>query len=162
MSGAVSQVVILGVGNLLRQDEGVGVHAVRALAQADWTAETPLVDGGTAVFDALSEWREIDKLVIIDALCAGRSPGSITRVSLREVADREAPALSVHEQGLLDTLGLLTQAGLRAGEIVVYGVEPGKTGWGVALSDDVAGCLPQLAACLQAELGLQAAEENVV
>lgn len=160
MPGAVSPVVVLGVGNLLRQDEGVGVHAVRALAQFGCNAQ--LVDGGTAVFEALSPWQQIGKLVVLDALRAGRRPGVIVRVSLRDVADREAPALSLHEQGLLDALALLQQGGLRVGEVVVYGVEPAETGWGTELSEPVAESLPRLAVLVQEELGLPLAQEEVI
>ena len=162
MPGAVKRVVVIGVGNLLRQDEGVGVHAVRALAGGPCEECAVLVDGGTAVFEALSDWRDIDKLVVIDALRAGREPGSIARFSLREVADRDAPALSAHEHGLLDQLGLLQQAGLRVGEIVIYGVEPGETGWGTELSEAVADCLPLLEVQMARELGWMQTDEQMM
>jgi hydrogenase maturation protease len=164
MSSDVKQekVVVLGVGNLLRQDEGVGVHAVRALSTGPCAERAEMVDGGTAVFEALSQWRDIDKLVVIDALRAGREPGSIARVSLREVADRTAPALSVHEHGLLDQLALLKQAGLRVGEIVIYGVEPANTGWGTELSEQVAACLPLLELHMARELGWMPVEETLI
>jgi hydrogenase maturation protease len=162
MSSNVKTVVVLGVGNLLRQDEGVGVHAVRALSVGPCAERAALVDGGTAVFEALSQWRDIDKLVVIDALKAGREPGSIARVSLREVADRTAPALSVHEHGLLDQLALLRQAGLKIGEIVIYGVEPGETGWGTELSEAVAACLPLLEARMSRELDWMPTEETPI
>ncbi len=160
MPGALSPIVVLGVGNLLRQDEGVGVHAVRAFESESCGDSVVLVDGGTAVFQALSPWSQIGKLVVIDALCAGRAPGTISRVSLREVADRTAPALSVHEQGLLDALSLLEQGGLRIGEIIIYGVEPGETGWGTELSAPVVESLPWLAAMLEDELGLSRFQES--
>jgi len=153
MSGAVSTVVVLGVGNLLRQDEGVGIHAVRALAAGPLAEAADLVDGGTAVYEALSPWGKIGKLVVIDALRSGREPGTISRVSLREVADRMAPALSVHEHGLLDALAMLEQGGLRIGEVVIYGVEPAETGWGTELSEPVAESLVHLAERLRGELG---------
>jgi len=100
MASPMRKIVVLGVGNLLRQDEGVGVHAVRALADGPCAETAALVDGGTAAFDALSDWNDIDKLVVIDALRAGREPGTIARVSLRDVADRDAPLLSLHDHGL--------------------------------------------------------------
>ncbi len=162
MASPVKKVVVLGVGNLLRQDEGVGVHAVRVLASGPCAQHAAMVDGGTAVFEALSDWQDIDKLVVIDALRSGKEPGSIHRVSLRDVADRDAPALSVHEHGLLDQLGLLQQAGLRVGEIVIYGVEPGETGWGTELSDAVAECLPLLEVRMARELGWIQIEETPI
>jgi len=162
MSGAMSPVVVLGVGNLLRQDEGVGVHIVRALSEVEFGEWVELVDGGTAVYEALSQWRQIGKLIVIDALRAGREPGTISRLSLREVADRTAPALSVHEHGLLDALGLLQQAGVRVGEVVIYGVEPAEAGWGMELSTQVAESLPRLAERLQIEVGMVAGEERPI
>lgn len=162
MSGAMSPIVVLGVGNLLRQDEGVGVHIVRALSEVEFGEWVELVDGGTAVYEALSPWRQIGKLIVIDALRAGREPGTISRLSLREVADRTAPALSVHEHGLLDALGLLQQAGVRVGEVVIYGVEPAEAGWGTELSAQVAESLPRLAERLQAEVGMVAGEERPI
>ena len=162
MSSDMSRVVVLGVGNLLRQDEGVGVHAVRALSGVHFGEWTEFVDGGTAVFEALSGWQEIEKLIVIDAVRGGRAPGSVSRLSLREVADRTAPALSVHEHGLLDALGLLKQAGLRVGETVIYGVEPAEAGWGTDLSAEVAASLPLLAARLRDELALESVEEKPI
>lgn len=152
----------MGVGNILRQDEGVGVHALRLLAESGWMSGVDLVDGGTSVFDALSGWRQIDKLVVLDAVRAGREPGAIARMSLREVADRTGPALSVHEHGLLDALALLRQAGMRVGEIVIYGVEPGQTGWGTDLSQPVLESLPRLALQLERELGVPSTEEKPI
>jgi len=158
----MSRVVVLGVGNLLRQDEGVGVHAVRALSGVQFGEWAEFVDGGTAVFEALSGWQEIEKLIVIDAVRGGREPGSISRLSLREVAARTAPALSVPEHGLLDALGLLKQAGLRVGETVIYGVEPAAAGWGTDLSAEVAASLPLLAARLRDELALESVEEKPI
>ena len=160
MPGAVSPIVVLGVGNLLRRDEGVGVHVVRALS-GDGGAPAELVDGGTAVFEALSGWQEIGKLVVIDALQAEREPGSVTRLRLEEASDRNGPALSLHQYGLLDALALLRQAGLRLGEVVIYGVEPAETDWGTELSEPVARRLPRLLEQVREELEAYLGEEKI-
>lgn len=160
MSGAVAEAVVLGVGNLLRQDEGVGVHAIRLLRELLGEESLPLVDGGTAVFEALGPWSCIGKLVVIDALRAGKEPGSVTRVTLRELQGRSWPAVSAHDYDLLDALALLRQAGLRVGEIVIYGVEPAEMGWGDELSEPVACSLPGLVSQVMAELGLSVSEEG--
>ena len=159
VAGSVSEKVVLGVGNVLRRDEGVGVHAVRALARHGCAAHAELMDGGTAVFDALSGWRTIEKLVVIDALQAGGEPGTITRVTAEEVADATGPALSLHQCGLIDALTQLQQAGLRLGEIVIYGVEPGDTGWGDELSPAVAASLSRLTRQVQEDIEFAGAEE---
>lgn len=153
-------VVVMGVGNLLRQDEGVGVHAVRALARGPCRERAAFVDGGTAVFEALSGWREIDQLVVLDALRAGREPGSIARLSPEQVSDRDGLPLSVHQHGLLDELAMLQQAGLKVRSVVIYGVEPQQMGWGTELSEAVARSLPRLEARLAGELGCTRCEER--
>jgi hydrogenase maturation protease len=155
------RVVVLGLGNLLRQDEGVGLHAVRALSAGPFADRAELVDGGAAMLEALSQWREIDKLVVIDAVRAGRAPGSIARVALREVAEQPSPVLAVNEQELLEGLALLRRLGVRVGEIVVYGVEPKATGWGMELSETVSACLPRLAEQLEREISGRAGEEQL-
>jgi hydrogenase maturation protease len=152
-------VVVLGLGNLLRQDEGVGLHAVRALSVGPCADRAALVDGGGAMLEALSQWREIDKLVVIDAVRAGREPGSIARVALREVAEQPSPVLAVNEQELLEGLALLRRLGVKVGEIVVYGVEPKATGWGMELSETVSACLPLLAEHVEREIGGSTREE---
>ena len=159
MAGSVSEKVVLGVGNVLRRDEGVGVHAVRALARHGCAAQADLMDGGTAVFDALSGWGSIDKLVVIDALQAGGEPGTITRVTAEEVADATAPALSLHQCGLIDALVQLRQAGLRLGQVVIYGIEPGDTGWGDQLSPAVAASLSRLTRQVEADIEFAGAED---
>jgi hydrogenase maturation protease len=159
MSGVGKRVVVIGIGDPMRQDEGVGVHALRALAAGRCADRAELVGDSQGVFAALSRERDIQKLVVLNAMRAGRSPGSIARVSLRELEGRPGPALSLHEQGLLDTLAYLGKAGLRVGEIVIYWVEPEKTGWGMELSEQVEECLPRLAAQVERELGLGPTDE---
>ncbi len=156
------RVVVMGVGNLLRQDEGVGVHALRMLADIGYGGEADLVEGSAVLMDSLSGKETIDKLVVIDALKAGRAPGTIARVALREMADQASPVLSVNEQELMEALGLLRRLGLRVGEIVIFGVEPGETGWGMELSEPVAASLPRLAAQIERELGLASTEEQLL
>jgi hydrogenase maturation protease len=155
-------VVVLGLGNLLRQDEGVGLHVVRALSAAPFADRAELVDGGPAMLEALSQWREIDKLVVIDAVRAGREPGSIARVVLRQVAEQPSPVLALNEQELLEGLALLRRLGVKVGEIVVYGVEPKATDWGTELSDTVSACLPQLAEQVEREIRGSPGEDQLL
>jgi hydrogenase maturation protease len=160
--GDERRVVVLGLGNLLRQDEGVGLHVVRALSAAPFADRAELVDGGPAMLEALSQWREIDKLVVIDAVRAGREPGSIARVVLRQVAEQPSPVLALNEQELLEGLALLRRLGVKVGEIVVYGVEPKATDWGTELSDTVSACLPQLAEQVEREIRGSPGEDQLL
>lgn len=161
MSDHVKRVVVIGLGDLFRQDEGVGVHVLRMLAENPWLPEAELLEGSPARLTELSQEEAIDKLIVVDAVRAGREPGAIARVSLRDIAEQPSPILSLNEQHLLDTLGLLRRMGMRVGEIIIYGVEPGQNGWGTELSQAVSECLPYLAMRVQQEISVFPSEDHV-
>jgi len=91
----------MGVGNVLMGDEGVGVHAVRALERRAWPAHVTLLDGGTGGFHLLSHVGGCDVLVMIDATLDGRPPGTVCVIEPRYASDYPK-ALSAHDIGLKD------------------------------------------------------------
>jgi hydrogenase maturation protease len=91
----------MGVGNVLMGDEGVGVHAVRALERHAWPAHITLLDGGTGGFHLLSHVGGCDVLVMIDATLDGRPPGTVSVIEPRYASDFPK-ALSAHDIGLKD------------------------------------------------------------
>jgi hydrogenase maturation protease len=117
----------------------VGVHAVRELRR-----KVPkgilAVEVGTAVLDALHLFERADKLLAIDALEAGGTPGTIYAFGLKEVADRPAQA-SLHEVNLLSALRLLPN---HQPDVMVLGVEPEVIDYGLTLSPRVAEAVPRL------------------
>jgi hydrogenase maturation protease len=162
MTEQEKRVVVLGLGDPFHQDEGVGVHVLRMLADNPWLPDAELLEGSPARLTEISRVDGIDKLVVVDALRSGRTPGSIARVSLKDITEQPSPLLSMNEQLLLDTLSTLRQLGLRVGEIVIFGVEPGQTGWGTDLSEEVAGCLPYLAMRVQREISFSPNEDHII
>ena len=98
---AAPRILILGVGNVLMGDEGVGVHAVRLLEQRAWPACVSLLDGGTGGFHLLSHFGDCDVLVMIDATLDGRTPGTVSVIEPRYASDFPR-ALSAHDIGLKD------------------------------------------------------------
>jgi hydrogenase maturation protease len=95
--------LILGIGNLLMGDEGVGVHAVAALAQQDWPDEVTLLDGGTGGFHLLEFLSVHDSVVLIDATMDGQAPGTLTVLRPRYASDFPR-ALTAHDIGLRDLI----------------------------------------------------------
>jgi len=91
----------MGVGNVLMGDEGVGVHAVRALERRRWPAHVTLLDGGTGGFHLLSHVGGCNVLVMIDATLDGRPPGTVRVIEPRYASDFPK-ALSAHDIGLKD------------------------------------------------------------
>jgi hydrogenase maturation protease len=103
-----ADVLVLGVGNLLVGDEGVGVHALRALEQETWPSHVRLVDCGTGGLHLLELLRGHARIVLIDATRDGAPVGTVTRFRARVAADFP-PALGAHDIGLRD---LIAAAGL--------------------------------------------------
>jgi hydrogenase maturation protease len=134
--------LVLGVGNLLLGDEGVGVHAARALARrADLDEETQIVEAGTAFLDFLPAIEMAQRIIIVDAMEAGGRPGSVYRVPFDQCTHPQMLA-SLHG---FDLSRVLYMAGNRHNpEVTVFGVEPARIEWGMELSLDVARMMPRL------------------
>ena len=145
-------VIVLGIGNLLRSDEGVGVHVARALEQCDLPAGVQVVDAGLGVSDALSDYKGIGKLVVVDAVDAKAQPGTLFRFRPREVERRRALVRPLHELDLFDALDMLERDGCVMGEVIVVGVQPKTTGWGMELSQEVRERLPDVVSLVESEL----------
>ncbi len=95
--------LVLGIGNLLLSDEGIGVHVIRELQQQELPAEVELLDGGTGGFHLLGFFRDHEILVIIDASLDGKPPGSVT-VTQPRFANDFPRVLSSHDIGLRDLI----------------------------------------------------------
>lgn len=130
----------MGIGNLLFSDDGVGVHAVKALAERDLPDWVQVLDVGTAFLDALPALENTQRVIIIDAFRADGVPGQIYVVPLEQCAPREMTGL--HD---FDIFAMLAMANNHNPvEVIVIGVEPMQFGWGLELSQQVAQALPAL------------------
>jgi hydrogenase maturation protease len=95
------KILILGIGNVLMGDEGVGVHAIRHLEHEQFPADITLLDGGTGGFHLLSYLQEYPRIIMVDATMDGRPPGTITVLRPKFASDFPR-ALSAHDIGLRD------------------------------------------------------------
>ncbi len=135
------RILIIGIGNLLRSDDGVGIHAAQALA-ADPPPGVEVVDAGTDVLSALPFLESADSVLIIDAVQAGGAPGTIYRFAENEIPAQRA-ASSAHAGNLL-AARWLQAPGTRWPEILILGVEPRDLDYGLDLSPPVAAILPRV------------------
>jgi hydrogenase maturation protease len=148
------EVLVLGVGNLLLGDEGVGVHAVRALARDHaFPPEVELLDGGTAGMELLEPIRQARHLVVIDAVDAGVEPGTVVRLSGNDVPIFFGRRhLSPHQVGLSDVLAVARLAGRAPASVTVLGVQPASLSPTVDLTPRVAAALPRLLRAVVVEI----------
>ena len=122
---SVPNVVILGVGNVLMSDEGVGVHTVTALEQGwDFPEGVRCVDGGTSTNELLGDLEDLDHLIVIDAVAAGLEPGGMVRLEGAAVPAAFTTKLSPHQVGIADLLATLTFMGRAPKHVLLLGVEP--------------------------------------
>ena len=135
--------VIIGVGNLLLKDEGVGVHAVRELRQKALPAGVEVLDGGVAGIGLLDFFPGAQKLVLIDAADMNLAPGTVVRFTPEEIRSQPGgPKFSAHDVGLLEVLELASALGQSPPEVVIIGVQPGEISWGTDLTPEVRSSLP--------------------
>lgn len=136
---------VVGIGNALLRDEGIGCHVVRALEQIP-LPDVEIIDGGTCPY-VLQLLGDVDKLVIVDAVNGGGMPGQIYRFRPEDMILEQRPLLLPHDISLMDSLKLRQlwhPNFIGKGETVVIGVEPSETGWGLELSQELEAKLPEI------------------
>ena len=136
--------LVMGIGNVLQGDDGVGVHAIRRLQGLLHDCDgLTLYDAGTLGTTLLIEIEQADRLIFIDAMRMGAPPGTV-RCFAGDDMDRwlrRVKAGSVHEVGLSELLDLARLRERLPERRALVGIEPGYIGWGDALSEPVAAAL---------------------
>jgi hydrogenase maturation protease len=148
-------ILVLGIGNLIMSDDGIGVRVVQRLLEGyRFPAGVTVMDGGTLGLDLLPKLEGVKKLLLLDAVETGRGAGSIVRISGEEIPRAMKTRLSPHQAGLQDLLLLLLAElqGQIPEEMVLLGVQPEHIGIGLELSAQVAASLDPLAALALEEL----------
>ncbi len=115
-----SHTLVLGLGNVLMGDEGIGVYAVRALETHTLPAGVECLDGGTGGFTLLEPLQNADRIIIIDAASDGNPIGAITRTTPRFSRDYP-PTLTAHDVGMKDLLDMFYIQGGQH-EIILYAI----------------------------------------
>ena len=147
------RIVVLGVGNILLSDEGVGVRAVESLKREyRLPPEVEVIDGGTSAMEMLDDLACADHLIIVDAVRSGKPPGTMVRIAGDAVPVFFKTKLSPHQIGLSDVLATLALTGELPGGVTVIGVEPYSLATGMALTPQVEAVLPKVVAQLTDEL----------
>ena len=170
------KIIVLGVGNLLLQDEGVGVHVVKMLSNILTEAKNPtydypnleIIDGGTSP-EIASLIEGAEKLIIIDAVKGGKEPGTVYRFAIDDVAinssgnagvslsPKEAyleirANLSLHQMNIIDNLQMLSLIGKQPKEVIVIGIEPKTIELGLELTPEIQSKIPKIITLVKDEI----------
>jgi hydrogenase maturation protease len=145
-------ILILGVGNLLLSDEGVGVHVANELRKMKLPKEVSVVEGGTDGFSLLNLIMEADRLILVDAVKGNGSPGSIYRFGIDEFREHiHGFKTSVHQIGILDVFELSKLIG-KTPKTTVIGIEPKLLEMGMELSEEVKSKIPRVIELIMEEI----------
>ena len=146
-------VLVLGVGNLLVGDEGVGVHAIQALQEMEWPEHVDLLDGGTGGFHLLGHLSGYPRIILIDATRDGNPPGTVAAFEPRLPSDFP-PSLGAHDIGLKDLISALALTGpIPDMTVVTVSIEELKP-MEMSLSPEVEAAVPEVCARVRSLLGL--------
>jgi hydrogenase maturation protease len=139
--------LVLGIGNTLLSDEGVGIHALRFLAHRyPRLRDVELLDGGTLSFTLAEPIARADGLIVVDAARLDAAPGTVGRFE-GEAMDRylKGKRGSVHEVGLADLLDMSRLTGDMPERRCLIGVQPGSLDWGERPTAEVEAVIPAVA-----------------
>ena len=140
----MKKLLVLGVGNILLMDEGIGVHAIYEFwkEKADWDESlVDFVDGGTFTQDIFYLFEEYEQILVLDIVRAGQVPGTIFSLEEHQLRKDKKQMLSLHDIDLLDSLGMAEMRGHRP-YLRVVGIEPSKIDWGTELTPTLANAFP--------------------
>jgi hydrogenase maturation protease len=143
---AAQHILVLGVGNILLKDEGVGVRLIEQL-QGEYTfsPNVRLMDGGTLGIRLLDDITAADHLIVVDAVRNDHPPGTLYRLPAEELKRCVSFKNSLHQTGLLETLAYAEMLGQRPTTVVV-GIEPADISpWGTELTPCISKQLNELA-----------------
>lgn len=148
MTSPDGPIVVLGVGNVLLGDDGVGVHVVRALERlaqrglVELPPGTRLVDGGTLGLDLLPLVSSARALVLVDAVDRGHAPGAVEVLPGDALTRASAVGISPQRAGVGDLLAARSVAGGLPKAIALVGVQVGEIGIGSGLTGSVRAAVP--------------------
>jgi hydrogenase maturation protease len=123
MPGQRPEILVLGIGNILMTDDGVGIRVIERLRSVPLPAGVEVVDGGTSGADLVDILAERRKAIAIDAIDVGAEPGTVMRLAGDSWTEHASQAVSLHEVGLGQAISMVKLIGVAPKEIVVFGIQ---------------------------------------
>lgn len=146
-------VSVVGIGNILMGDDGVGIHSVEKLKQVTLPKGVEVFNAGSDAFYALEAMEGRNKAIIMDACRGNNAPGTLYRFTFQQLREcKQAMRLSMHDLNFIDIIIGTKEAYKLPHEIVFIGVEPEVIDWSTELSPRVRVALPMLIELVLKEL----------
>jgi hydrogenase maturation protease len=135
----MAKLTVLGIGNLLMQDDGVGVRLLEAVRQArTWPKEVEFIDGGVGGLNLMGVIESAERLVVFDAAdmhpLRQIPPGQYHIVTAEQLSDDSANRISLHDMSFIETLRLCRQFSTAPADVTILAIQPGQVDHGRGLS----------------------------
>lgn len=141
-AGGRDKITIIGIGNTLYTDEGVGIHVLPLLEEAlKHEADVEIIEGSTDGIRLLGPVEETDQLILLDSINGGRPPGSVYTVEREDIPAYCNVKMSVHQLGFQEVLFAARIRDRLPDRMVLFGIQPESLEFGIGLSDTVQGKL---------------------
>jgi hydrogenase maturation protease len=146
--------LLLGVGNVLRRDDGVGVYVARWVSRLPLGGRLDVLDAGACGFDTAGELEGRERVVIVDAIDAGLAPGRVLVMGADELRPSIRTGVSLHDAHVLDALAELRLLGSVPARVRFVAVQVADVSPGLGLSAAVAAAVPRVVRVALSTLGL--------
>lgn len=138
------RIMLMGVGNILLSDEGLGVHFLNEFSKDSLPDNIELLEGGTAGLELVHLIQEVDFLIIVDAINAKDEPGAIFRFEPEQIKILpEQYEVSFHQVGILEVLAMANILG-NAPQTLIFGIQPKSLEWGLEPSSEILEVFPKI------------------
>lgn len=138
------KIMVMGVGNVLLSDEGLGVHFLKEFSEDLLPDNIELLEGGTAGLELVHLIQEVDFLIIIDAINAKDEPGAVFRFEPEKIKIvPERYEVSFHQVGILEVLAMANFLG-NAPQTLIFGIQPKSLEWGLEPSPEILKVFPKI------------------
>ena len=148
----MKKVMVLGVGNQLMTDEGLGPYVITELQKDQWPENVDLIEGGTAGLEILYLIEGVDFLIIVDAVDARTDAGSIFKFKPNDISVfPDEFGFSFHQVGLFEVLQMAMVMD-KLPDTIIFGMQPKSLDWGMELSPEVQAKIPELIELVKEEI----------
>lgn len=149
----MEKTAVIGIGNILKKDDGVGVRVIEKLMEEELPSTAELVDGGTSTLDTLGYFVDFKKVIVVDSLKAGYEPGTIYKISPEDISQYKKENLSIHDVQILDVVKMANLLGSFP-KVTIYGIEPKEISFDLELSETMKSKMPEIVKLIKKDLGI--------
>ena len=140
-----TNIAVIGIGNILMKDEGVGCHAANLLlSEYEFEPDIAIIDGGTTGTDLLPYLEEHDRIIILDAVEFGQEAGFIGSIENDDILTRLTTKMSMHHLGITDVLSTAKLLDIVPSQMFLLGMQPKDLSVGMELTEETKKRLPRM------------------